>query len=363
VLVGAEPHLPYDRPPLSKELLAGAREPDDIALRAQGYDDLGIDWRLGRRAASLDGLELVLGDGERIACDGVIVATGAEPRTLPGQPQLAGLLTLRTLDDALALRELVTRGGPVVVVGAGFIGAEVAATCRGRGIDVTLLEALPAPMVRGLGTELGGVLTELHRSHGVDLRLGVQVNGFTERDGAVTGVRLSDGSVLPAAVVLVAIGVAPATDWLEGADLVLEDGVVCDESLLAAPGVVAAGDIARWPNPRFDETMRLEHWTNATESGVHAARRLLGHVEPFTPIPFVWSDQYDVKIQTVGCFDADDDMNVVDGSLGERRFMAAFSRKGVLRGAVACNRPRPLMLARRLIGTDLDDAVATIRAG
>jgi 3-phenylpropionate/trans-cinnamate dioxygenase ferredoxin reductase component len=369
VLVGAEPHLPYDRPPLSKELLAGAREPDDIALRRQGYEDLDIEMRLERRAVALEGVgeagfEVLLHDGERVVCDGVVVATGASPRLMPGEPALAGLLTLRTLDDALALRELVgVTSGPVVVIGAGFIGAEVAATCRGRGIEVTVLEALAAPMVRGLGPEVGGVLADLHRSHGVDLRLRVRVDGFTSDDGAVTGVGLADGSVIAASVVIVAVGVTPTTDWLEGSGLALDDGVVCDETLLAAPGVVAAGDVARWPNPRFGgESMRLEHWTNATESGVHAARRLLGHDDAFAPVPFVWSDQYDVKIQTVGQVRGDDDLVVVDGSLAERRFAAVFARDEVLVGAVAFDRPRPLMLARRMIGARLVDALADLGA-
>lgn len=365
VLVGEEPHLPYDRPPLSKELLAGIREPDDLALRTQGYEDLDVDWRLERRAVAFEpadiGGTIVLHDGECIVGEGVVIATGATPRHLPDQPALAGLLALRTLDDALALRELTQGAERVVVIGAGFIGAEVAATCRGRGIDVTLLEALEAPMVRGLGPELGGVLADLHRSHGVDLRLGVTVDGFTQDEGAVTGVRLGDGSVVGASVVLVAVGVVPQTQWLESSGLTLEDGIVCDETLLAAPGVVAAGDVARWPNIAFDgESMRLEHWTNATESGVHAAKRLLGDAEPFTPVPFVWSDQYDIKIQTVGRFDADHDMTILDGALGEHRFAAAFSRAGIVRGGIAMNRPRPLMQLRRRIGSTLDEVVAEL---
>jgi len=363
-VVGAEPHLPYDRPPLSKEFLAGGGDPDELALRRQGYEDLDLDWRLERRAVGLDVVEreLQLHDGERIACDGIVLATGANPRRLPEQPSLAGLLTLRTLDDALALRELLdARPERVVVIGAGFIGAEVAATCRGRGLDVTVLEALPAPMVRGLGPRLGGVLAALHRDHGVDLRLGVAVEGFTSSAGAVTGVRLADGATIASPVVLVAIGVVPEVSWLSETGLTLDDGVVCDETLLAAPGISAAGDLARWPNPRFGgESMRLEHWTNATESGVHAARRLLGDVEPFAPVPFVWSDQYDVKIQTVGRCIASDEMTVVDGSLEERRFVAAFARDGRLVGAVAFSRPRPLMMLRREIGAPFEQAVTAV---
>jgi len=365
--VGEEPHRPYDRPPLSKEFLAGDSDPDDLVLRRQDYEELELDWRLERRAVGLDAAtrKLAFHDGERITCDGIVLATGAAPRRLPSQPTLAGLLTLRTIDDALAFRQLLdAQPERVVIIGAGFIGAEVAATCRGRGHDVTVLETLPAPMVRGLGPVLGGVLADLHRDHGVDLRLGVQVDAFTDDGGAVTGVRLGDGSTVRASIVLVAIGVAPVTEWLDGSGLALDDGVVCDETLLAAPGIVAAGDLARWPNPRFGgEAMRLEHWTNASESGVHAARRLLGDEEPFAPVPFVWSDQYDVKIQTIGRSRGDDEMELVDGSIEERRFVAAFSRDQKLVGAVAFSRPRPLMLLRRLIGEPFAEAIASVRGG
>jgi 3-phenylpropionate/trans-cinnamate dioxygenase ferredoxin reductase component len=359
VVVGAEPHLPYDRPPMSKELLAGKTEPEQIALRKQPYDDLDIDWRLGRRATALDigSHEVELHDGERLRFDGFVVATGATPRTLPNQPTLTGLFTLRTLDDCLAIRGLLdTSPARVVVIGAGFIGAEVAATCRGRGVDVTVLEALPAPMVRGVGPVIGEVLGEMHRDHGVDLRCNVVVDGCVG-DDHVTGVRLADGTVVEGDLVLVAVGVAPETRWLEGSGLTLDNGVVCDETLLAAPGIVAAGDVARWPNPLFDgELMRLEHWTNATEQGVHAAKRLLGDVEgdaerrePFSSVPFVWSDQYDLKIQTVGRFHGDDEMTIAHGSLEERRFVALFGRGGRLMGAMGFSRPRQVMQYRRMI--------------
>jgi 3-phenylpropionate/trans-cinnamate dioxygenase ferredoxin reductase subunit len=361
VAIGGEPHLPYDRPPLSKELLAGLREPDEISLRKQGVDDLEVDWVLGMRATALDvsARELTLADDARIAFDGLVLATGSTPRLLPNQPALAthdgldGLFVLRTIDDAMALRTALETGPKVVVIGAGFIGAEVAATCRGRGLDVTVLEALPQPMVRGLGPELGSVLAAIHRDHGVDLRTGVVVEAIVD-DGAgrVTGVRLGDGTLVAADVVVVGVGVVPDTAWLEGSGLTLDNGVVCDETCLAAPGVVAAGDVARWPNPLFDGApMRLEHWTNATEQGVHAARRLLGHEEPFAPVPFVWSDQYDRKIQTVGVVSAepDVDVHIAHGTLDERQFVALFGRGGRLLGALGFNRPRFVMQYRRII--------------
>jgi len=368
--VGAEDHQPYDRPPLSKQVLAGEWEPDQTPLRGQPYDDLDLDWHLGRRAAALDvaGRILTLADGERLSFDGAVLATGSVPRTLPGTPPLPGIHVLRTLDDCLRIRAELERGPKVVVVGAGFIGAEVAATCRGRGLAVTVLEALPAPMVRGLGPVVGGALGVLHRDHGVDLRLEAGVAGFEGSD-RVEAVLLGDGSRVDADVVVVGIGVRPATDWLEGSGLRLDDGVDCDATCQAAPGVVAAGDVARWPSRLYDgASMRLEHWTNAAEQGAFVGRRLLADDDAapvFDPVPFVWSDQYDVKIQVAGSVRGDDRIEVVDGSLEERRFVAAVGRAGRLVGAVGFSRPRPLMQYRRLIAerSSFDAAVAaTARA-
>jgi NADPH-dependent 2,4-dienoyl-CoA reductase/sulfur reductase-like enzyme len=360
VAIGGEPHLPYDRPPLSKELLAGTSEPDDVRLRKQGVDDLDAEWILGTRATALDvgDRELTLANDARVAYDGLVVATGSTPRRLPNQAELDGLFMLRTLDDALALRAALEAGPKVVVIGAGFIGAEVAATCRGRGLDVTVLEALPQPMVRGLGPELGAVIADMHRDHGVDLRTGVGVEAI-EGDARVEQVRLAGGEMIAADVVVVGVGVVPDTTWLEGSGLTLENGVVCDETCLAAPGVVAAGDVARFPNRLFDgEMMRLEHWTNATEQGVHAARRLLagdaGTDLAFAPVPFVWSDQYDRKIQTVGVVSAEADLHVAHGSYAERQFVALFGRHGRIVGALGFNRARQVMQYRRLIAARAD---------
>jgi 3-phenylpropionate/trans-cinnamate dioxygenase ferredoxin reductase subunit len=363
--VGAEDHQPYDRPPLSKQVLAGEWEPDQTALRGQPYDDLDLDWWLGRPAAALDvaARTVTLADGERLVFDGAVLATGAVPRTLPGTPPLPGIHVLRTLDDCVAIRHELERGPRVVVVGAGFIGAEVAATCRGRGLAVTVLEALPAPMVRGLGPRLGGALGDLHRDHGVDLRLEAGVAGFEGTD-RVEAVLLGDGSRVDADVVVVGIGVRPATDWLEGSGLRLHDGVGCDATCQAAPGIVAAGDVARWPSELYDgESTRLEHWTNAAEQGAFVGRRLLAADDAapvFDPVPFVWSDQYDVKIQVAGSVRGDDRIEIVDGSVEERRFVAAVGRAGRLVGAVGFSRPRPLMQYRRLIAqrASFEEAIA-----
>lgn len=366
VVVDPDPHEPYDRPPLSKQLLAGDWEPTEIALRRDGLDDLALD----RRAVRARGLDVAsrtvtLDDGEALSYDGLIIATGATPRRLPSQSELEGVHLLRTLDDALALRAHLDRHPRrVVVVGAGFIGSEVAVTCRGRGLDVTVLEALPQPMVRGLGPVLGAVCADLHRHHGVDLRLGAGVAGI---DGVerVEQVRLDSGEVVDADVVVVGIGVAPVTDWLEGSGLTLDNGVVCDETCAAAPGVVAAGDVCRWPNRLFDgRLMRLEHWTNAVEQGVYVAERLLRGardepVEPFAPVPFVWSDQYDVKIQSAGAFSGDDDMKIVSGDPKEHKFTALFGREDRLVGVLGFSQPRLVMQYRRMIadGGTWDDAL------
>ena len=363
-MVGEEPHRPYDRPPLSKQVLAGEWEADRLALPVD-LDRLDLEWRLGSRATALDldGRELVLGSKERLSFDGLVIATGAEPRRLPGTPDVAGVHVLRTVDDCLALRaDLDATPRRVAVVGAGFIGAEVAATCRGRGLDVTVVEALPQPLSRALGIEMGVVWAEMHRDHGVDLRLGVGVDGFVG-DDPVGGVRLSDGEVVEADVVVVGVGVRPVTGWLEGSGLTLDDGVVCDETCQAAPGVVAAGDVARWRNPLFDEQMRVEHWENAIEQGKAAALRLLagdGDAEPFAPVPWFWSDQYDRKIQLAGRAGPDDEIAIVHGSTEERRFVALYGRAGRVVGVLGVNRPRHVMQYRQKIAdrTSWDDALA-----
>jgi NADPH-dependent 2,4-dienoyl-CoA reductase/sulfur reductase-like enzyme len=356
VLVGAEPHLPYDRPPLSKELLAGDWEHDQIVLRRTPYEDLDLELRLGvaARSLDLDRRVVTLAEGTDLTFDGLVIATGSTPRTLPGQPELEGVFTLRTIDDCYRLRSRLDAEPRICVIGAGFIGSEVAATCRKRGLDVTVLEALPQPMVRGVGAVLGEVLGGLHRDHGVDLRCGVAVEAI-EGSGAVERVLLGDGDVVECDVVLVAVGVVPETRWLDGSALTLDNGVVCDDTLLAAPGVVAAGDVARWPNGLFDgEVMRIEHWTNAAEQGVYAGDRLLRAAreepaDPFAPVPFVWSDQYDVKIQCAGRFGGEDRMEVVHGTLEARRFVAIFERAGRISGVLGFSEPRRVMQYRRLV--------------
>jgi NADPH-dependent 2,4-dienoyl-CoA reductase/sulfur reductase-like enzyme len=368
-IVGDERRQPYDRPPLSKQVLAGQWEPERIALPGT-REELGLEWRLGSTAVGLDltAQEVTLEDGSTVPFDGLIIATGASPRQLPGMAEMGGVHTLRTLDDCMAIRMALEVGTRVVVIGGGFIGAEVAATCRGLDLDVTLVEALPVPLWRVLGSEIGAVCAELHREHGVDVRLGVGVDHI-EADGRghVERIHLADGEAIDATLVVVGIGVVPNTGWLQSSGLSIDNGVLCDASTLAAPGVVAAGDVARWPNVAFDgELMRVEHWDNALAMGEHAARRLLAEslgdaaVEPFAPVPWFWSDQYDRKIQLAGRASPDDDFAVVHGSLEERRFVALYGRRGRVVGALGFNMAGRLARYRIAIaeGLSWDDALA-----
>ncbi|WP_419920057.1 NAD(P)/FAD-dependent oxidoreductase [Candidatus Poriferisocius sp.] len=364
-IIGDEPHQPYDRPPLSKQVLAGEWQPDRILLSdGAALGDLDVGWRLGHRAVGLDVATrtVTLDSGSPVTADGILIATGARCRELP-TGGLDGIHTLRGLDDCLAIRaELEATPRRVVVVGAGFIGAEVAATARGRGLEVTVVEALPVPLGRVLGPEIGTVCAEVHRDHGVDLRLGVGVDGF-EGHGRVERVNLGDGTSVDADVVVVGIGVIPNTGWLEGSGLELNDGVVCDETCLAAPGIAAAGDVARWPNRLFGETMRVEHWDNAIEQGQQAVRRLLtadGKAQPYAPVPWFWSDQYDRKIQLAGRVRPDDEVRIVTGSTTERRFAALYGRAGRLVGVLGFNRPRHVMKYRQLVarGAGFEEALA-----
>jgi NADPH-dependent 2,4-dienoyl-CoA reductase/sulfur reductase-like enzyme len=351
-LIGDEPHLPYDRPPLSKKLLAGEWEPDRIVLRKpDAIDELDLDLRLGQRAAGLDldARAVELADGTSLPFDAVVLATGSRTRRLPGQEAVPDVRELRTLDDSLALRALIAGGtARVLVIGAGFIGLEVAATAHSLGCPVTVLEAAEAPLIRGLGAEMGRATTSIHE--GIEIRCGVMVEELR-----ADGVRLAGGETVPADVIVVGIGVTPATDWLATSGLELRDGVVCDATLRAGPsGVYAAGDLARWPNELFGEEMRVEHWTNAAEQGAAAARNLLvaaagGPPHPYAPVPFFWSDQAPHRIQFLGHGGADDDAEIVVGTPESGRFLALFGRHGRLRGALGVNVPRLVMPYRILL--------------
>ena len=358
-VVGDEPHAPYDRPPLSKAVLTDTEIPA-VTLRAASAD-LDIHWELGCRATALDvaARAVSLDDGRRLDFDGLVIATGARARVLAGTEAMERVFTLRTLDDALAVRAAIDAGArSVLVVGAGFIGSEVAASCRERGLDVILVEPLKQPLARVLGEEVGSVLARLHREHGVDLRLGVGVDSVAAVPGS-PGVRvtLSNGDVEQVDFVVVGLGVIPNTEWLESSGIEIDNGVVCDQTTLVAPGIVAAGDVARWPHRLFNETMRVEHWEHALDMGGHAARRLLagdGPGEVYQPVPWFWSDQYDRKLQVAGRVRPTDEMQVVDGALDDSRFCVLYGRDGAVTGVVAMNMPAKVVRYRRAIAEGLE---------
>lgn len=356
-LIGGEPHLPYDRPPLSKayldELPAGD-EPASTIFRTEQVlrDELGVRLELGTAATGLDidGRRVVLGE-RSVAYDALVIATGADARALPGSDGMEGVHTLRTLDDAVAIRRALDAGARTVVVGAGFIGSEVAAGARKRGLDVTILEALPTPLVRAVGEGMGAACAALHERNGTRLRCGVGVSGL-EGDGHVERVRLSDGTAIDADLVVVGIGAVPATGWLEGSGLELDNGVVCDETLWTGRDrVYAAGDVARWRNPLFDRLMRLEHWTSAAEQGALAARNALDpeSAEPYRTVPYFWSDWYDSRIQFVGVPTADE-IEIVDGDPDAGgRWIALYREGDRLAGVLAVNGQNVIMKYRGLL--------------
>ncbi|MGW6459918.1 NAD(P)/FAD-dependent oxidoreductase [Streptomyces sp. NPDC055078] len=341
-LIGEERHPPYDRPPLSKQILKGEWQPERLALRPAGtLDGLDAEWLLGRRAVGLDvaGRTVELADGARVPFDGLVVATGVRPRRLPFAHDLDGVHVLRGLEDALTLRDALRPAPSVVVIGAGFLGAEAAAVARELGCAVCLVDPLSAPMVRQLGSEVAARVAALHRAHGVDVRCGTGVAGFTEERGRVAGVRLDDGSEIAAQVVLVAIGSVPAVEWLRDSGLPVGDGLLCDEFCEAAPGIVAAGDVASWVHPDHGR-IRVEHRMNATEQGMAAARTLLGRRLPFAPVPYFWTDQYDVKIQAYGRPCADAGFTVVSGDPGGGPFAGVYGKDGRITAGVTWNMPR-----------------------
>jgi NADPH-dependent 2,4-dienoyl-CoA reductase/sulfur reductase-like enzyme len=368
--IGAERHQPYDRPPLSKALLKGDWEPERIQLRKpEELSGLDLDLRLGVSASRLDvtNREVTLDTGDVVAADGVIIATGTAPRRLPNQPDLDGVVLLRTLDDSLDLRRRLAATPRVVVIGAGFIGLEVAATAAGCGCAVKVIEAAPAPLMRGLGVEMGEVVARVHARNGVEIRCDVHLEAILGRDGRVTGVQLADGEIVRADVVVVGIGVAPATEWLHDSGLELRDGVVCSELLRAAEGVYAAGDCARWPNALFGEAgeeMRIEHWTNAAEQGAASAENLLADLRgtepaPYAPVPFFWSDQFDSRIQFIGRAHGDDEVRVVSGDV-DGKFAALYGHEGRLRAVLGVSVPRQVMPYRKLLAERVtwDEALA-----
>lgn len=353
-LVGDELHLPYDRPPLSKQVLLGTWEPERTAFRDDAtYQRLDIGLRLGATATAVDqgARTVALSTGDLVPYDRLVIATGVRPLKLRQGHDLRGVHVLRTLDDTLALRSALARATSVAVVGAGFLGSEAAAAARTLGLEVTLIDLAPVPLSRQFGDELGGWVGDLHRDNGVTVKTGIGVSRLLG-DDEVTGVELADGTMVDADVVLVAIGSTPATDWLATSGIPLQDGVLCDAMCQAAPNIYAAGDVARWHNERFDTLMRVEHRMNATEQGMAVAKNIVGDPKPFTPIPYFWTDQFDAKIQAYGIFPPDAKMTIAQGDPATRKLVAHYHQDGDLVGVLGWNMPRELRAARALLVQD-----------
>ena len=344
-ILGTEPHMPYDRPPLSKELLRGEADWDGVVLN--GPDDLDAEWLLGEAAVALDtSARVVRTDRDRdLAYDGLVIATGSTPRRLPAiDPSTPGVLELRTLDDALRLREALRARPRVVLVGCGFIGVEVASTAHELGAHVELV-TLDPPLAPA-GEIISGTCAAMLADHGARLHLGRTVGGVEADDHGVTCVVLDDGTKIAADLVVSAVGAVPVTDWLTGSGLEIAGGVVCDASCAAAERVVAAGDVARWPNPLFGgEQMRIEHWSNAVEQGMAAARTLIhgpGSETEYAPVPSFWSDHFGTRLQSVGALDLADRYELVAGAVEEHKYIVGAYRGERLVAAVTYGMGRKL---------------------
>lgn len=377
-LIGEEPEAPYDRPPLSKQILTGEWDVDRLPLRSDDeFGQLNLEFLGGQTATELDvdNRTVRLDDGTSVEFDGLIIATGARPLALPFGQELTGVHTLRTQADALRIRSELERGGRVAVIGAGFIGAEVASSARARGLDVTMIEALSAPMVGPLGEELAAWARGLHEQAGVELRFNAKVSDLIG-SARVEAVVLDDGSTIAADTVVVGIGVRPNVEWLSNSSLTVGDGIICDQCCRAAPMIYAAGDVARWPNELFmhfrygepQRTMRIEHWTNAVEQGMASARNLLLEsrgepLEAFAPVPYFWSDQHGLGIMASGITSLRDEFQLVHGTLESNRFAAIYGLRGYLTGVVAVGWPRMLRRYQALIRKQVswEEALETAR--
>jgi NADPH-dependent 2,4-dienoyl-CoA reductase/sulfur reductase-like enzyme len=355
ILLGDEPHDPYDRPPLSKGFLSAEKSPEVTSLRDRSrLAELDVDLRLGVAATGVDLARKVVHstDGD-IGYDDLVIATGADARAHPVATDLDGFSVLRTVDDARRIRAALDEAHDVVVLGAGFIGAEVAAAARARGLIVTMVERLETPMSTALGDDVGSLLARMHTEQGVDIRCGTTVTA-AQGDGRVEKVVLSDGSSIAADLVVVGLGVTPNIEWLAESGLSLGDGVLCDKSLRAIgqEHVYAAGDVARWDHPLFGESLRIEHWTNATEHADVVASQLIGPSKAADAVPYVWSDQYGHRIQVVGCPRLADGITVRKDSTGHSH-IAVYERDRLVIGVFAIDSPRGVVKGRRAIASGM----------
>ncbi|MGZ6515850.1 MAG: NAD(P)/FAD-dependent oxidoreductase [Actinomycetota bacterium] len=361
-LIGEEPHRPYERPPLSKEFLRGEQPLDKAFLRAEEwYADNEVELLLGVRAERIDlgDRAVELAGGNRVSYDKLLLCTGGRPRMLPiPGATLPGIATFRTMGDARALSDVLKPGAHVVVVGAGFIGSEIAASARTLGCEVDLFEAEAVPLVRALGEQIGRIHGEIHRENGVRLHTAIRVEGF-EGDDRVRRVNTSEGP-FEADVVVVGVGIAPNVELAQDAGLEVKNGIVVDELCrTSAPDVFAAGDIANHPNPYMGEHIRVEHWQNAQNQGAAAARAMLGGTEPFAEVPWFWSDQYDLNLQMAGHPLRWDEL-VFRGDVDARKFSAFYLDHGKLVAAVGFNKGKDVRGARALIEAGISPAPAVL---
>ncbi|MDN4465386.1 NAD(P)/FAD-dependent oxidoreductase [Microbacterium aurantiacum] len=364
VLIGDEEHLPYDRPPLSKQLLDEALDVPWFHTETHYRDDLGVELQLGAPAVGIDPerQEIITVD-RAVPYDAAVIATGARPRALPGISGLADVTTLRTVDDARRVRGALDEGRRLLIIGGGFIGAEVASAARRRSLPVTVIEASPYPLERALGREMGKALSAMHARSGVDLRIGTSVVELERHGDEIVAAMLSDRSTVACDFVLVSVGAIPNTAWLResGVALAPDGGVVCDRFLESSlPGVYAAGDIAYFPNSVTGRHGRIEHWTSANEQGALAARNAVGHEKrEYSTVPYVWSDWYGNRIQFVGRI-SDQAPVVVSGAIDESRFIALYRDDDRVVGAVSVNEPGRIMKERRRIaqGASWSEALA-----
>ncbi len=369
VLVGEELARPYDRPPLSKKFITGKTEESALYLRPEAYySDQHIEVRLGTKAVALDvaARRVHVATGDAIAFDALIVATGARVRRMAcAGAELGGIYYLRTIEDAFRIREHAKTAKRAVVVGAGVIGAEITASLRDLGLDVTVVEPETLPLKRAFGPFIGEILADVHRSRGAELRLCTTVDGFEGSNGHVERVVTTGGDHLPCDLVVVGIGVVPNTDWLEGSGVALERGVLVDSVCMSSTsGIAAVGDVARYFSKREDAYLMIESVDNAQLGAAAAAKTLLGEPTEHDPVPFFWSDQYDLKLQSVGVVGRYDRV-VVRGSLEARKFMAFHLRGDKVAFAVGVSRLKELSAAKKIIaaGVRVDDAVLADEAG
>ncbi|MGH3943385.1 MAG: NAD(P)/FAD-dependent oxidoreductase [Pseudonocardiaceae bacterium] len=372
-LIGDEPHQPYDRPPLSKEVLSGQWTEDRAMLRHGELADLDVALRLGTAAVGVDTAAVQLADGTQLSFDALVVATGVRPRRLPGQPDHPRLHVLRTLEDCRALRASISRARSLLVVGAGFIGAEVAATARAAGLEVTVLEALSVPFARVLGEQMGKLCARLQTDNGVTMRTGLRLtefldagfddsrfddsrfddSGFDDARAAGIAARLSDGSIVRADCGVVGVGTVVEDEWLSGLGVPTANGLACDATglVLGTGNVYAVGDVAAWPHPIFGDSPRIEHWTSATEQAMVVAQQIIGaeSIRPADAIPYFWSDQYGLKLQLIGRPDRATSVEVLHDPGVIKGTVAGYFSDNTLVAALAFHSPRLLNRCRMLI--------------